>query len=371
MSEGIQPLRCAVVGVGANVFSMHKAGLDLDKVEIVGMCDIREEIGKERAAKENAPFFNDYETMLKVTEPEVAVVIVPHYLHADYTIKGFEAGAHVLVEKPMAVQVSEATAMIEAAKKHNKVLAVNFQQRTRPEIVAAKKLIDEGKLGKIQHADIKITWTRTALYYKIVDWRGTWQEEGGAVLMNQAPHELDLLTYFLGMPKRVFGWTRTIVHDIACEDTFQAMCEWDNGAMASLHISTAEAGQPQRFEIMGTGGYLSISPGKIHFQQFDTPVDEFIRTSDQAFAAPNLTPVDVPFEPSDEAGHARIYHNLYAVLREGAPLVADGETSIRGLELANGITYSSYANRPVEFPLDRTAYASLLDDLRAGRPISI
>lgn len=366
MTASLQKLRYGLIGVGANVYGMHHPGLELPTADIVGICDLNGDVNEKVRAEWEASAFTDYQQMIDETRPDVVVVMTPHPWHAPMAIYALEAGCHVLVEKPMADEVAQAEAMIAAAEKAGKVLAVNFQQRLRPEIIAAKRLIDSGELGKIQHVDIKITWTRTALYYTQVDWRGTWDGEGGAVLMNQAPHELDLLCHLIGMPARVFCFARTTVHDIRCEDTVQAAVEWEHGALGTVHISTAEAGQPQRFEIIGTKGHLAIRHGGLSFKQFDVPVDEFIRTSDKAFAAPNL--LDAEVEIGEGAGdHRAVHQNLYEHLTQGKPLNADGRSGIRGLELANAMTFSSYTNRPVEFPLDRAAYSTLLANLRAGR----
>jgi predicted dehydrogenase len=141
------------------------------------------------------------------------------------------------------------------------------------------------------------------------------------------------------------------------------MVEWPSGALGSLHISTAEAGQPQRFEIIGTGGYLAISNGKLDFKRFDVPVDTFLKTSDKPFAAPNLIPEDVPIGTTG-GDHTAIHQNFYDAIVNREPLIAPGESGIFGLELANAINYSSHIGQPVDFPVDREAYAALLAKLQ-------
>lgn len=358
-----QKLRLALVGVGANVYPMHHPALQLPTTQVVGAADLRSEPANKAAAEWGCPAFTDFHAMLDTVEADAVVVMTPHYLHAQMAIDAMNAGFHVLVEKPMALEVAEADAMIETSKKTGKLLAVNFQQRTRPEIIAAQKLINDGHLGKIQHVDIKITWTRTALYYKMSEWRGRWWGEGGAVLMNQGPHELDLVCHLIGKPARVFGWTRTIQHEIEAEDTIQAMVEWSDGALGSLHISTAEAGQPQRFEIIGTGGYLAISNGKLDFKRFDVPVDTFLKISEKAFAEPKMIAETIEIGTGG-GDHRAIHQNFYDAIINGAPLAAEGSTAIHGLELANAINYSSHTGQPVEFPVDRAAYAALLAKLK-------
>lgn len=357
-----QKLRHALIGVGANVFNMHRSGLQLPTTEIVGLYDVDAGLAAQRADELGVPAFPDLESMLRETQPDIVVVMSPHPFHAKQSIAAMRAGAHVLTEKPIAVQVSEADDMIRVAEETGKLLAVNFQQRLRPEIVAAKKLIDEGDLGLIQQVDIKITWTRTAAYYNS-PWKGSWKGEGGAVLMNQGPHELDLLCHLVGLPSQVFGWTRTILHKIEAEDTFQAMVEWPNGALGSLHISTAEAGQPQRFEIIGTAGRLEITSGQLHYQHFDLDIRDFIPNHPEAFAAPHIQ--SVPVELGDSSGsHSKIYENLHNAIMHGTPLIAPGSSAIGSLELANAINYSSHTGQVVQLPLDRQAYAALLDELR-------
>jgi predicted dehydrogenase len=367
MASPSQPkLRMVIIGAGAGVLNMHRPGIELETTQVVGVTDVNAEAAQKVADTYGCPSFPDYKTMLAETKPDVAVILTPHPFHAPIAIDCLKAGCHVLVEKPMTIQVSDADAMVAAAAQSGKLLAVNYQQRTRPEIIAARKLIQEGRLGKIQHVDVKMTWTRAGAYFKMSNWRGTWNGEGGGVLMNQGTHELDLVCYLVGMPARVYGWARTILHEIEVEDTIQAMVEWSNGAIGSLHITTAEAGQPQRFEILGTGGRLAIGHNSLDFQRFEPPLDEFVRTSDQPFGAPKLISETVELPPNG-GDHRAIHQNLYDAIVHGKPLVADGASGVMGLELGNAINYSSYTGQTVEFPLDREAYAALLTDLKAGR----
>lgn len=365
-------IRYVLVGVGSNVYNMHKAGLELDCNEVVAVCDLNEEAASREAERWNCPYYLDFETMIAETKgkADALVVMVPHTLHAPMSIHAMRNGLHVLCEKPMAIHVAEAEEMIAVAKETGKTLAINFQQRLRPEIVAAKELIDEGRLGRIQHVDIKITWPRTYKYYREAGWRGTWEGEGGALLMNQAPHDLDLICYLAGVPKRVYAWTRTQVHPITPEDTAQAMLEWENGAIGSFHASTAEAGQPQRFEIIGTGGHLQVNKGSLRFASFDTDVVEFMKTSDKAFSEPKLTEEPIPLDEQYGGSHRDVHKAFYEAVILGKPVNAPGENGIYGLELANAMNYSSHTGQAVDLPLDREKYAALLADLRAKEAAS-
>ena len=235
---------------------------------LVGATDVNPDLGKARADELGCPFFADVSELLESTKPDVAVILAPHPFHASLAITCLNAGVHVLVEKPIAVQVSEADAMIAAAQKAGRLLAVSFQQRFRPEIQAAKQLLESGKLGKIQHVDMLVNWFRSRVYFASGKWRATWQGEGGGVLMNQAPHNLDLLCHLIGLPKQLTAWTRTQLHPIEVEDTVQAMLEWESGCLGSLHISTAESGREERLEIAGTAGVMHIAQGKLKCESF-------------------------------------------------------------------------------------------------------
>ncbi len=263
-------LRYAIIGAGAGVFNMHRAALQLPEIDLVALSDINPTIGQQRAVELDCAFYSDHHQLLTEIQPDVAVIMAPHPLHARLAIDSLEAGCHVLVEKPMAIQVAEADAMIETAQQQQRLLGVVYQQRFRPEIRQAHDMLHAGRLGHIQHIAMSAVWTRTASYYKSAGWRGTWIGEGGGVLMNQAPHQLDLLCHLVGLPTRVFGWTRTSLHAIETEDTVQATLEWPDGALGSLHISTAEADQAEYMKIVGTQGQLELRNGHLTCQLLET-----------------------------------------------------------------------------------------------------
>ncbi len=362
-------LRHVVIGVGASVLEMHRPAFELPTTQIVGVTDPNIETGAARAAELGCTFYPDFETLLTETRPEVAVVLTPHPFHAPVTAACLEAGCHVLVEKPMAVEVDEADAVIEAARRAGRLLAVNFQQRLRGEVLAAKRYLDAGHLGRVQHVDITKAWPRTNAYYRSATWRATWRGEGGGVLLNQAPHDLDLLCYFLGMPSRVVAWTRNLLHATKTEDTVQAMLEWAGGTLGSFHISTAEGGRDERIEVVGTGGVMRIGVGRVTVERFEPDFAHYSETTLERFGTPERVRVDLELVHSQEEGqgnHTEIYHNLHRAILQGAPLVCDGESGRMSLELANAMILSSYTGETVAFPLDRAAYHTLLENLKRG-----
>lgn len=345
---------------------MHLPALKLETVDLVGATDVNTDLGRARATELGCPFFNDVASLLQETQPDVAIILAPHPFHAPLAIQCLEAGAHVLVEKPIAVQVSEAEAMISAAQKADRLLAVSFQQRFRPEIQAAKQLLDSGKLGKLQHVDMLVNWFRSRAYFASGQWRATWKGEGGGVLMNQAPHNLDLLCYLIGLPKQLVAWTRTQLHTIEVEDTAQAMLEWESGCLGSVHISTAESGRKERLEIAGTAGIMQISQGSLQVSLFESPLERFTLESQSIGAAPAIKPFEVTL-PAGKGNHVSVYQHLHNTILEGTPLLISAEEACKSLELANAMILSSYQQKAVSLPIDRTAYSNLLESLKAGQ----
>lgn len=360
-----QPLTHAIVGVGAAVFGMHRPALDLPTVQVVGVTDVNQTVAEERGEELGCPTFPDYRSMLAASRPDVVVIMTPHPFHAEIAIAALEAGCHVLCEKPMAVHVGEADTMIAAAERAGRLLAVSLQFRHRPEVVAAKRLIDDGLVGELQRVDVLACWTRAARYYRQTPWRGTWNGEGGGVLMNQAPHNLDLACYLAGRPSRLVAWTRTRLQPIEAEDTAHAMLEWPGGAMGTIHVSTAEADTGDRIELLGTGGRLVIRLGSLEAERFEPDLRQHVAETDVLWSSPAAQPVPVTLAPS-EADHAAVYRDLHAAILTGSPLRSDGAQGRLSLELANAITLSSQRSVSVDLPLDRAAYAALLTELRAG-----
>ena len=358
-------LKHVVIGVGAGIFKSHLPALTtLPSVDLVAVSDINTVKGKRQAAELHCAFYEDYKQMLAETQPDVAVILTPPFLHARVAIDCFQAGSHVLTEKPMAIQIAEADAMIEAAQRNKRLLAVMFQHRFRPEIIAARKLLREDMVGNIQRVELSAVWTRPRSYYKLAAWRATWAGEGGGVLTNQASHNLDILCHLVGSPARVFAWTRRLLHkQIETEDTVQAMVEWPHGALGSIHISTAEADDDERLKIVGTRGILEIGLGTLKAQTLDVDITEYAINSESPYASPERHPYTVTLEEG-KGDFIAVYHSLHNAILQSSPLSCDGVDARMELELANAIIYSNYKHTEVELPLDRQAYADLLKDLQ-------
>lgn len=364
-------LRYAIIGAGAGIANNHLDALaHLPGTQIVGMADVVPTIGTQRAETVGCAFFLDHREMLAAVSPDIVVICTPHPLHPPLALDCFAAGAHVLVEKPIAVEVAEADAMISAAEVAGRVLAVNFQERFRPEVEAARRLIAAGALGDLVRVLCVEPWFRTAAYYRSAAWRGSWSNEGGGVLMNQAPHTLDRLCYLAGEPGTVWGWTRTLRHTIETEDTAQAMLVYPNGAPGYIEVSTVEAGTPPQLQIIGNRMALEFVGQTLTIRRFVPSLAEFSATSPEKFARPEIVeetfqpPAGVP--PGGE-GHLAVHRDLREAILTGRKPRCDGRGALASLELANAVTLSSFTGQAVTLPLDRAAYTTLLADLRAGQ----
>lgn len=360
-------LRYAIVGVGGIIAPNHiRALAAIPEAELVAVADIDPARGEPRAAEIGCAYYRDHHVLLADVRPDVVVITTPHPSHAAIARDSFAAGAHVLVEKPIAVQVSEADAMIQAADGAGRLLAVSFQQRFRPVIEQARALVDSDTIGPLVRALCVEPWYRPAVYYRSARWRGTWQGEGGGVLLNQAPHSLDLLCYLAGTPRRVWGWTRTRVHAIETEDTAQAMLEFDNGAPGYLTMSTAETGLQQRLQVVGENGAFEIIGDTLTVYRWQPGMREHMATATGMFSQPSAT-TETLHLPGDGGGHLAVHRDLYRAITEGGRPRTDGREALKSLELANAITLSSLSDQAVTLPIDRAAYAALLNDLRAGQ----
>ncbi len=361
-------VRYGLIGGGASIARTHLkalARLDKDEAQIVGLCDINPEVGMARAVEVGCPFYVDHRQMLAECTLDVAVICTPHPSHAQLAIDSLQAGAHVLVEKPIAVEVAQADAMIAAADTANRLLAVNFQHRFDPVVEHAHALIERGELGELVRVLCVEPWLRTAAYYRLGTWRGTWMGEAGGVLMNQSPHTLDLLCYLAGSPTKVWGWLQTRYHAIETEETAQAMLEYARGAPGYFTASTAEAGGERRLQISGEKAALDLVGDQITIQRFTPALREHIAQNADPFSAPDIQRETLHLPVGNDRDHLAVYRDLQEAIHEGRQPRCNGRDARMSLELANAITYSHFTNQPATLPLDRAAYSALLQKLRS------
>ncbi len=338
----MKTLNYALIGCAGVIAQTHLSVFDrFPDARLIAMCDVNAVEGARRAAERGVTFFGDHRNLLKAVKPDIAVIATPHPLHPDIAIDCFAAGVHVLTEKPVAVSVADAERMIEAADRAGRLLAVNFQQRFRPVIEHAHAFIRAGRLGELLHVLVVEPWYRPAAYYKSAAWRGTWSGEGGGILMNQAPHTLDLLCHLAGFPKRVMGWTHTFRHAIEVEDSAQAMFEFENGAMGALQVNTVDVGGAQRLEITGDKASLALTGDTLTITRYAPAHGEHRANTAGMFDLPaqQHETVTLPSGPMGD-GHLAVYRDLHQAVFDGRAPRVDGRAGRMSLELANAITLS-------------------------------
>jgi len=355
-------VRIAVIGVGGmGTFHANylKAG-EIKGAELAAVCDIDE---SRMAGFSDIPRFKDSAELLRSGLVNAVLIATPHYEHTTVGVDAMNLGIHVLTEKPIAVHKADAERMIEAQKVKNVVFAAMFQMRTEPLWKKVKSLIERNELGDITRITWIVTdWFRTEAYYASGGWRATWSGEGGGVLLNQCPHNLDLMQWLFGMPSKIrsfCGFGKK--HDIEVEDEVTAYLEYPNGATGMFITSTGEAPGTNRLEIAGDMGRVVIEGGKIQFTRNETPASEFLKTSKQGFARPPVWNVEIPLS-GPAGGHKVITQNFVDAILNGAPLIAPAPEGIKSVEIANAMLYSAWTDKTIDLPIDSAAYESALKE---------
>jgi predicted dehydrogenase len=359
----MEKVRCGVIGVGGMGSGHCKIMGEIPEVVLTAICDAVPEVVQRVSEQYGVRGFHEPDELLDSDLVDMVIIATPHYFHPPIAEAAFRRGLHVLSEKPIAVSVSEADRMIRAARASGKKFGVMYQMRTEARNRAAKRLIEEGRLGEIYRTNLTMGWYRSQAYYDSGTWRATWSGEGGGVLINQAPHLLDLFTWLGGLPSRIpYSRVRTQLHDIEVEDEAFAVLEYPNGAHGYLYASVLEAPSTEQIEICGDRGKLLLRGG-LRFWELDSSIQEFTRTSLDMWGGPKAKEIEVPIEETP-SGHGVITQNFARAILNDEPLIAPGEDGLRAVELINGIIMSGKQNRPVDVPVDRTAYDSLLAELQ-------
>jgi predicted dehydrogenase len=300
---------------------------------------------------------------------DAVLIATPHYFHTATGIAALRAGLHVLVEKPISVQRADCERLLAAHTNRRLVFAAMFNQRSDPLYRKLRELVHGGALGEIRRVQWTVTnWFRPHCYYALSGWRATWAGEGGGVLLNQCPHNLDLFSWIFGQPRRVRGFCAFgKYHDIEVEDDVTAYFELPGGATATFIASTGEAPGTNRLEIMAENGRVVAENGVLRFTRNLVPAATFSRRTPAPFSAPATRERVLRFK---DAGlqHVAILRNFADAILRGAPLIAPAAEGIRSVELANAILLSSWTDRAVELPLDSALYARWLKRKIAASP---
>ena len=355
-------IKVGIVGVG-NIGSAHAAciyGGQVEGMVLSALCDHAPEVKASCAERySDVPFYESYEALLK-TDVDMVLIALPHPLHTSAAIAAFAAGKHVLVEKPMDIALSRGRTLAEAAKKSGKLFGIMFNQRTGNLFQKAKEIVESGALGQLKRSVWIITnWYRTQAYYDSGAWRATWAGEGGGVLMNQCPHQLDLWQWICGMPASITAFCdEGKYHSIEVEDNATIVAKFPGGADGLFVTSTGETPGTNRLEISGTLGKLVLEEGKLKWWRLAE--DERQICADSASSN-----VKVPYEYEEflqekNNGHRDILQNFTNALRYGEELIAPGYDGLNQLTIQNAAYLSAWKGMSVVLPFDEAEYDALL-----------
>ncbi len=353
-------IKIGLIGLGAMGKGHYSNIKSIPEYELTAVADINQECIKNLPEQKYASGVE----LIEKADVDAIAIVTPHYDHTTLSIAALKKGRHVLVEKPIAVHVNDAKKMAAAHTDKSRVFGAMFIYRTIPVFKKIKSLIDNGELGTLQRVGVTATsWYRTGGYYSSASWRATWGGEGGGVLLNQCPHDLDLLQWFVGMPKRI---TSTIgigkFHDIEVEDEVSAIMEYPNGMTGLLYTTTGEAPGIRKFEIAGDRGLLTFESGKLSFRRTEVSVRDFTKNTKEMWGAPAVWDVSIPGgDLSFEEQHRSVYRNFRDAILSGKPLIAPAEEGINSLELANAMLLSGFLNKSVDLPVDGDLYWSELE----------
>jgi predicted dehydrogenase len=356
-------VKLGIVGIGTMGAIHAQSVVDgrIPRCKLTAVCDPKVERLSQFPSAEGFVSVDDF---LRSSETDAVLIATPHYSHTPIGIQALETGRHVLVEKPISAHKSDAERLIAAHRDTDQVFAAMFNQRTDPFFLKLRQLVRSGDLGPIRRVNWTITnWFRTEAYYRSSDWRATWAGEGGGVLLNQCPHNLDLFQWIFGMPAKVRAFCHFgRYHDIEVEDDVTAYLEYSSGMTAVFSASTGEAPGTNRLEVAAEQGKVVIENDLFLFTRNEVPMSDFSRTDPGRFSVPGTWEIRIPIEGHGPQ-HNGILGNFVSAILEGTPLVAPAHEGINSLELANAFLLSTLENQSVQLPIEGAIFEQHLQKL--------
>ena len=360
-------VRIGIIGMG-NMGSSHSEYLIKKEVpcaKLTAVCDIDNEKLKKFGEKygQSIKKFVDADDLMSSGLVDGVIIANYHYDHPTYAIKALENRLHVLIEKPAGVYTNQVEEMNIKAEASNRVFGIMLNQRTDPLYRKLRDLIKSGELGEIKRSNWIITdWYRPQSYYDSSDWRATWAKEGGGVLINQCPHQLDLWQWICGMPKKIRAFGRLgKYHDIEVEDDITIYAEYENKATGLFIATTGESPGTNRFEIAGDMGKLVREDDKLTFWRLRVSERQYNNDFKGSFGKPEVWKADIPITGENEQ-HKGITKNWVDAILNGTPLLARGQEGIYGLQISNAAYLSSWTNKMVALPVDGDLYYEKLKE---------
>lgn len=361
----MEKVRLGIIGMGNMGVPVSKLIVfegECPEIELTAICDISEERRRWAAntfVQKNVKLFADAEEMMTSGLIDAVYITVPHYDHPRLAMLAFKHKLHVMLEKPAGVYTKAVREMNEAAKDAGVKFGIMFQCRTIPVFQKVKQLLSSGAYGQIRSVTWLVTsWYRSQSYYDSGSWRATWAGEGGGVLLNQCPHNLDLLYWLCGMPEEITAkcsvgqW-----HDVEIEDDVSAIFKYKNGALGTFITSTGICPGTNRLEIATDKGTIIVEDSaKLTVYELENFEQEFAKNKAASFASPRRTKITYDFYEEKLSGHSLMLNAFAGAVLRDEPLVAQGEEGINSLTLSNGMYLSSWTNSTIKLPFDEDQF---------------
>ena len=355
-------LRFGVIGCGLMGKAHAENILDgkIPGAKLTAVCDTDQK-AREWATEKGIQTFGSSTELLDSGEVDAIIVATPHYDHPTIAMSAMDRNIHVLIEKPAGVFTKNVREMNEVAKTSKSVFAIMYQHRTNPMYQKMRQMVQGGELGELKRTSWTITdWYRPQAYYDMGGWRATWKGEGGGVLINQCPHNLDLWQWICGMPTKVTAFAHNGKwHTIEVEDDVTAYVEYENGATGTFVTTTADCPGTNRFEIMGNLGKLVYENDELVHYKLEMSEREFNSTNKIAFASPKSERIVIE-NPKVATHHNGIIIAFVDKINGKGELFANGEEGINGLTISNAMHLSSWIGKTVELPLDEDLFLAEL-----------
>lgn len=360
--ESEKTVSVGIIGMG-NMGSAHARNIVSGKVPGLTLTAVADQKEDRLAEFAEISSFAEGSDLIASGKVEAVIIATPHYDHTVLGIQALEAGLHVLVEKPISVHKADCERLIAAHTDTKQVFAAMFNQRTDPRYIRLKGLIDSGELGTINRVQWTITdWFRSYAYYASGGWRATWEGEGGGVLLNQCPHQLDLWQWLFGMPESIRAHIELgRYHDIEVEDEVMAYLRYADGMSGVFITTTGEAPGTNRLEIAAERGKVIVEGTTLQWTRNETETLEHSRTTTSGFGKPPTWNIEIPHGDTGEQ-HIGIMKNFAKAVLNGEDLVAPAAEGIHSVTLANAMIQSGLEDRTVPLPLDSAAYEALLQE---------
>lgn len=362
-------VRFGIVGMG-NMGNEHARKITEDRSREFELTAIADQDANKQALGEkySAAFFASGLEMFDSGLIDAVIIAVPHYWHRVLTYQAASRGIHVLCEKPLSSTVGEARDMIAECHRRKVRLGAMLQQRTRPIMKKMKQMVDRGMVGEVFRVQmICSSWFRTQAYYDSGAWRGTWDGEGGGVLINQAPHSLDLFQWIgMGLPKTITASLATREHRIEVEDTANVVCDYGSGRVGYIYATTAEEPGMEQLVIIGDKGTLVAEGATLKYGKLTQPISKHIYQSRHHVAGGGEMKTrwsDVEYRNTPN-GHIEVVRAFARHLLHGTAMIATAEEAMNELEISNAAYLSGFGDgRPVPLPVDAEAMERLLSRL--------